>query len=80
MFSPRSPSGGPPVSPSQRSDSALLLTHPRLTQREALGALDTDVGFDHPEWGHGTVADALRWVAHEVVHHDLDVRHGLAVA
>jgi hypothetical protein len=34
--------------------------------------------FVHPEWGSGTVADALRWLAHETVHHQLDVRRGLA--
>jgi hypothetical protein len=34
---------------------------------------DLGTGFEHPEWGHGTVADALRWVAHELVHHQLDV-------
>jgi hypothetical protein len=43
----------------------------------ALGPLDLETGFEHPEWGHGTVADALRWLAHEAVHHDLDVRRGL---
>ncbi len=47
---------------------------------EALGSLDLDAGFVHPEWGEGTVTDALRWVAHEVVHHDLDVRRGLGLA
>lgn len=40
----------------------------------SLGSLDTDAPFEHPEWGHGTVADALRWLAHEVVHHELDLR------
>lgn len=33
--------------------------------------------FVHPEWGSGTVADALRWLAHETEHHDLDVRRGI---
>jgi hypothetical protein len=46
----------------------------------ALEDVDLAVGFDHPEWGHGTVADALRWLAHEVVHHDLDVRRGIGEA
>lgn len=40
----------------------------------SLGSLDTDTPFEHPEWGRGTVADALRWLAHEVVHHELDIR------
>jgi hypothetical protein len=47
---------------------------------QGLGSLTTDTGFEHPEWGRGTVADALRWVAHEAVHHDLDVRRGLGLA
>ena len=46
---------------------------------EALAMLDVEGSFDHPEWGRGTVADALRWLAHEVVHHDLDVRRGLGL-
>lgn len=54
-----------------RSADALLLS---------LEPLDLDGGFVHPEWGHGTVADALRWLGHEVRHHDLDVRRGLGQA
>jgi hypothetical protein len=46
---------------------------------QALAPLDIEVGFTHPEWGRGTVTDALRWVGHEVVHHDLDVRRGLGL-
>jgi hypothetical protein len=42
-----------------------------------LSAVDVDAAFDHPEWGRGTIADALRWLAHEVVHHELDIRRGL---
>lgn len=42
----------------------------------SLDELDLDLAFEHPEWGHGTVTDALRWLAHEVEHHDLDVRRG----
>lgn len=33
--------------------------------------------FTHPEWGRGDVGDVLRWLAHEVVHHEGDVRRGL---
>jgi hypothetical protein len=33
--------------------------------------------FTHPEWGEGTVTDAVAWMAHEVAHHELDVRRGL---
>ena len=43
----------------------------------ALEPLDLDTGFVHPEWGDGTVADAVRWIGHEVVHHGFDVRGGL---
>jgi hypothetical protein len=46
----------------------------------ALGPVEVHQAFTHPEWGHGTVTDALRWVAHEVVHHELDVRRGLGTA
>jgi hypothetical protein len=45
--------------------------------RTSLEPLASDTAFAHPEWGRGTVADALRWVAHEAVHHELDVRRGL---
>lgn len=45
---------------------------------QSLEPLTVDTSFTHPEWGHGTVADALRWLAHETVHHDLDIRRGLA--
>jgi hypothetical protein len=45
----------------------------------SLDELDPDLAFEHPEWGQGTVTDALRWLAHEVEHHDLDVRRGLPV-
>jgi hypothetical protein len=51
-----------------RSVDALLLS---------LAPLTNDTPFVHPEWGDGTVADALRWLAHETVHHELDVRRGL---
>jgi hypothetical protein len=46
----------------------------------ALEPLGFATGFLHPEWGEGAVADALRWVAHESVHHELDVRRGLGLA
>jgi hypothetical protein len=45
----------------------------------ALEPLDVVATFTHPEWGEGTVADALRWLAHEAVHHELDVRRGLGL-
>lgn len=47
--------------------------------QHSLDGLDPDLAFEHPEWGQGTVTDALRWLAHEVEHHDLDVRRGLAI-
>lgn len=39
-----------------------------------LAQAGTDQDFAHPDWGSGTLGDALRWVAHEVVHHERDVR------
>jgi hypothetical protein len=51
-----------------RSVDALVLS---------LEALSIGTPFVHPEWGNGTVEDALRWLAHETVHHELDVRRGL---
>jgi hypothetical protein len=40
----------------------------------ALGrALDGTTTFEHGEWGTGSVEDATRWIAHEFVHHQLDV-------
>jgi hypothetical protein len=44
-----------------------------------LATVGVEDEFEHPEWGRGTVADALRWLAHEVVHHELDVRRGLGL-
>jgi hypothetical protein len=29
--------------------------------------------FEHGDWGRGSVADAIRWLGHEFVHHQLDV-------
>jgi hypothetical protein len=46
----------------------------------ALVSVEPDTGFVHPEWGEGTVADALRWVGHEAVHHELDVRRQVGLA
>ena len=43
----------------------------------SLEAVAIDTPFTHPEWGSGTVADALRWLAYETEHHDLDVRRGI---
>jgi hypothetical protein len=63
----------PPVSAPwavRRSTDALVL---------AIRPLDPDDGFEHPEWGHGTVTDALRWVTHEILHHDLDIRRDLGL-
>lgn len=34
--------------------------------------------FDHPEWGAGSFGDALRWVAHDLVHHEADVQRSVA--
>ncbi len=35
--------------------------------------LDHATPFQHGDWGPGTVADGLRWLAHEYTHHQLDV-------
>lgn len=35
--------------------------------------LDPDTIFQHGDWGAGTVADGICWLAHEFVHHQLDV-------
>lgn len=32
-----------------------------------------DATFQHGDWGEGSVADGVRWLAHEFVHHQLDV-------
>jgi hypothetical protein len=45
-----------------------------------LDGLAPETHFDHPEWGEGSVLDALRWVAHEAVHHQVDVARGLGRA
>jgi hypothetical protein len=35
--------------------------------------LDASTPFLHGDWGPGTVGDATRWLAHEYLHHELDV-------
>jgi len=35
--------------------------------------LDHATPFEHGDWGAGTVADGLLWLAHEYTHHQLDV-------
>jgi hypothetical protein len=39
-----------------------------------------DLTFEHGDWGRGTVADGIRWLAHEFVHHQLDVEERAAVS
>jgi hypothetical protein len=34
---------------------------------------DFATAFEHGDWGRGTVGDGIRWLAHEFVHHQLDV-------
>ena len=36
-------------------------------------ATDVNLPFQHGEWGRGSVADAIRWLGHEFVHHEGDV-------
>jgi hypothetical protein len=67
----------------RRYDDLPAVTAPWALERaadglsRAMAPLDPDDPFDHPDWGHGTVADAVRWVAHEVTHHEVDVRRAL---
>jgi hypothetical protein len=35
--------------------------------------LDPATPFLHGEWGDGNVGDGIRWLAHEMFHHQLDV-------
>ena len=35
--------------------------------------IDFDATFEHGDGGQGSVADAIRWLGHEFVHHQLDV-------
>jgi hypothetical protein len=35
--------------------------------------LDAAAAFDHGDWGAGTMADGMRWLAHEFHHHEQDV-------
>jgi hypothetical protein len=37
------------------------------------GMVDAGATFQHGDWGEGTVADGIRWLGHEFVHHQLDV-------
>lgn len=37
------------------------------------GHVDVVATFEHGEWGTGSVADGIRWLGHEFVHHQLDV-------
>ena len=35
--------------------------------------VDLATSFEHGDWGQGSVADGIRWLGHEFVHHQLDV-------
>lgn len=35
--------------------------------------VDPGATFEHGDWGQGSVADGIRWLGHEFVHHQLDV-------
>ncbi|HSJ28790.1 MAG TPA: hypothetical protein VLB67_11310 [Acidimicrobiia bacterium] len=43
------------------------------TLLDTTGRLDRAAVFEHGDWGPGTVADAIRWLAHEFHHHEQDV-------
>lgn len=49
------------------------LAHATATFVALSRELDHAVTFQHGDWGEGTVADGLRWLAHEFTHHQLDV-------
>jgi hypothetical protein len=40
---------------------------------ETTATVAPDTPFEHGDWGRGTVADGLRWLAHEFHHHAVDV-------
>ncbi len=40
---------------------------------DATKLLAESAEFLHGDWGPGTVADAMRWLAHEFRHHELDI-------
>ncbi len=40
---------------------------------EVCEGVASETPFQHGDWGPGTVADGIRWLAHEFVHHQLDV-------
>jgi hypothetical protein len=46
----------------------------------ATEGIDPNQTFDHPTAGTISLHDIVRYVAHEVVHHDLDVRRGLGLS
>lgn len=49
------------------------LRHGVDTFLDLTAELDPDTPFEHGDWGTGDVAQALVWIAHEMVHHELDV-------
>lgn len=49
------------------------LDHATMAFVQLSRELDHATPFQHGDWGEGTVADGLRWLAHELVHHQLDV-------
>lgn len=46
--------------------------------RRSVADLDHRTGLTHPDWGSGEVEDALRWIAHEVTHHEIDIERLVA--
>jgi hypothetical protein len=49
------------------------LEHATTTFVQLSRELDHATTFQHGDWGEGTIADGLRWLAHEFTHHQLDV-------
>jgi len=46
----------------------------------AIAGLDPELTFEHPVVGELVVMDLVRYVCHEVPHHEMDMKRGLGVA
>jgi len=45
---------------------------------QALANIDLGYEIDHPDFGPLTVADVVRWMAHDLYHHEKDIERALA--
>jgi hypothetical protein len=46
----------------------------------AIAGLEAELTFDHPVTGEMVVMDLVRYVCHEVPHHELDIKRGLGAS